>query len=263
LTIRIAHLSDIHFGDEITGAVQAAAQAVAVFQPTLTIVTGDLTLGGRPAEFRAAAQWLERLPQPLMVMPGNHDTPYWNLIPRIVTPFARYRHYIGATEGPGFDAPGLAARCLNSARGAQPRLNWSRGAISLDRLRAINWDSAGPADLRVFACHHPLLFLPGAPVEGGVRRGDEAMKELARAGVDVILSGHVHNPFVLAAPGCETGVWAIGAGTLSRRLRGTPASFTTLVASGETLEVTTQAWIDGAFKPDQVWSVARRSPRLS
>jgi 3',5'-cyclic AMP phosphodiesterase CpdA len=261
VTVRIAHLSDIHFGDEITAAVKAAPDVVAAFEPTLTIVTGDLTLGGKPDEFRAAAQWLNRLPQPLMVMPGNHDTPYWDLIPRILAPFARYRRHIGPSNGGAFDSPGLAARCINSARGAQPRLNWSRGAISLDHLRAITWDSAGPSDLRLFACHHPLLFLPGAPVEGGVRRGSEAMKELARTGVDVILSGHVHNPFVLAAPGCETGVWAVGAGTLSRRLRGTPASFTTLVASGETLEITTQAWIDDGFRPDQTWSVARRPPR--
>ena len=261
MTVRIAHLSDIHFGDEITGAVQAAPQAVAAFRPTLTVVTGDLTLGGRPAEFRAAAQWLDRLPQPLMVMPGNHDTPYWDLIPRVLAPFARYRRHIGPSDGGGFDSPGLAARCLNSARGAQPRLNWSRGAISLERLRAISWDKAAPGDLRLFACHHPLLFLPGAPVEGGVRRGVQALKELAAAGVDVILSGHVHNPFVLAAPGCEAGVWAVGAGTLSRRLRGAPASFTTLVATAESIEVTTQAWAEGAFRPDQTWTVARRSAR--
>ena len=263
MTIRIAHLSDIHFGDEITGAVQAAPQAVAAFAPTLTIVTGDLTLGGRPAEFRAAAAWLDRLPQPLLVTPGNHDTPYWDLVPRIFAPFARYRRHIGASDGGAFDHPGLAARWLNSARGAQPRLNWSRGAISLERLRAISWDSAGPGDLRLFACHHPLLFLPGAPVEGGVRRGAEAMKELARTGVDIILSGHVHNPFVLQAPGCETGVWAIGAGTLSRRLRGTPASFTTIVAGPEIIEVATQAWTDGAFRQDQTWTAPRRTPRAA
>ena len=261
VTVRIAHLSDIHFGAELVEAVEAAPRAVTAFAPTLTVVTGDLTLGGRRKEFKAASHWLQRLPQPLMVMPGNHDTPYWNLIPRILAPFARYRRYIGRSDSETVDGPGLAARCLNSARGAQPRLNWSRGAISIDRLRAIRWPSVGSGDLRLFACHHPLLFLEGAPVEGGVHRGVEAMRQLAWTGVDLILTGHVHIPFVLPAPGCEPGVWAIGAGTLSQRLRGAPASFTTIIASDDSIEVETQAWIDGAFQRDQTWSLMRRPRR--
>ena len=54
MTIRIAHLSDIHFGGEDVAATEAAIGAVAAFAPTLTVVTGDLTLNGLPREFRAA-----------------------------------------------------------------------------------------------------------------------------------------------------------------------------------------------------------------
>jgi 3',5'-cyclic AMP phosphodiesterase CpdA len=259
LTVRIAHLSDIHFGGELTEAVEAATREVAAFGPTLTVVTGDLTLNGQPAEFRAAARWLARLPSPRIVTPGNHDTPYWNLFLRSVAPFDRYRRYIGRAEAAAFDAPDLAVRSLNSARGAQPRLNWSRGAISMRRLREIAWRPESLAPLRVFACHHPLLRLEGAPVEGGVRCGAEAVAALVGAGVDLVLSGHVHNPFVIALPDAGRGRWAIGAGTLSQRLRGTPASYTTIVAAADgVFEVTAQGWTGARFEPFLTWRLPMR-----
>ena len=155
MTVRIAHLSDIHFGGEITEAVEAALEAVAAFAPTLNVVTGDLTLNGLPAEFRAAAAWLARLPGPRLVTPGNHDTPYWNLVLRALTPFARYRRYIGRADAATFDAPGLTARCLNSARGAQPRPNWSKGAIS---LRGAGADRLGPEGGRFAAGYSPVTI---------------------------------------------------------------------------------------------------------
>jgi len=194
MTIRIAHLSDIHFGGEDKAAVEAAIGAVAGFDPTLTVVSGDVTLNGLPREFRAARAWLDRLPQPRLITPGNHDTPYWNLILRALTPFRRYRRYIGHAEISRFDAPGLAARSLNSARGAQPRPNWSKGAISTKTLQRIDWGA--PAALKVFSCHHPLVDIAGAPVTGGVHRGAEHtfdisadLTELSRTAVAVVCAG--------------------------------------------------------------------------
>ncbi len=258
MTIRIAHLSDIHFGGEMTDAVQAAVDAVAAFEPTLTVVTGDITLNGLPREFRAAAAWLDRLPAPKIVTPGNHDTPYWNLVLRTLVPFGRYRRYIGDADTAAFDDPKLAVRCLNSARGAQPRLNWAQGAIATNRLRELNWRADTAPLLRVFACHHPLIDIEGAPVTGGVHRGAAAAAILAAIGVDLILTGHVHNPFVLALPVADPGVYAIGAGTLSVRTRGTPASFSTIVVEDATFEVTAQGWTGDRFEPMQSWSLPRR-----
>lgn len=253
MTVRIAHLSDIHFGGELKDAVEASLQAVADFEPTVVVVTGDLTLNGLPREFRAARDWLSRLSRPVLATPGNHDTPYWNLPLRALRPFDRYRRYIGPADSVAFDAPHLSVRTLNSARGAQPRPNWSKGAIALDKLKHIAWGSGA----RVFACHHPLMDLAGAPVTGGVRRGVLAGAMLAAANVELVLTGHVHVPFALpltvAAPLC----YAIGAGTLSRRLRGTAPSFTTIEVTEAAFEITVQAWTGRRFGPDQAWRLLR------
>ncbi|HEY1425807.1 MAG TPA: metallophosphoesterase [Caulobacteraceae bacterium] len=255
MIVRIAHLSDIHFGGELTQATEAALKAVADFDPTVVAVTGDLTLNGLPREFRAARDWLSRLGRPTVVTPGNHDTPYWNLPLRALRPFERYERYIGPAVGAAYDAPHVSVRALNSARGAQPRFDWSKGAIALDKLRRIQWGTGA----RVFACHHPLMDLAGAPVTGGVRGGVLAGALLAEAGVELVLTGHVHVPFAapltVAPPIC----YAIGAGTLSRRLRGAPASYSTIAVTQEAFEVTVQAWTGEHFQTQQSWRLARAS----
>ena len=125
MTCRLVHLSDIHFGCQNVAATEAAVEAAWAFAPDLTVVTGDITSDGLPAEFIAARAWLDRLPTPLLVTPGNHDTPYWNLVLRALTPFNRYRRYIGAPDGLRHESPGLSAHAVNTARGGQPRLNLS------------------------------------------------------------------------------------------------------------------------------------------
>jgi len=259
VTFRLAHLSDIHFGGELPDAVEGALGAVAEFAPTVTVVTGDLTLNGLPREFRSARAWLDRLPHPIVVTPGNHDTPYWNLPLRSLAPFNRYRRYVGEPGAASFNAPGLAVRAVNSARGAQPRLNWAKGALTISHLQQIDW-GADAETTKVFACHHPLIDLQGAPVTGGVHRGDRAARVLADAGVNLILTGHVHVPFAIALPGRgRQTCYAIGAGTLSVRTRGAPPSFSAIVRSENEFVVTVLAWADGRFKPLNVW----RLPRFS
>ena len=258
MNVRLAHLSDIHFGAENRPATEAAIEAVTAFAPHLTVVTGDLTLDGRPREFRAARAWLERLPQPLLVTPGNHDTPYLNLLLRALTPFDRYRRYIGEPEHAAFDGPHLSARAVNSARGAQPRPDWSKGAIDLESLgRVANEMAARPDVLKVFACHHPLIDLEGMPVTGGVHRGAAAAALLAQARIDLILTGHVHNPFALALESGPRASYAIGAGTLSLRTRGAPAGFALIEADEDTVNVTALGWNGSAFETYRAWPLPR------
>ncbi len=60
--------------------------------------------------------------------------------------------------------------------------------------------AAAGGRLKLFACHHPLREVEGEKVAGGVRRGDAASAILARAEVDLILTGHLHLPFALPLP---------------------------------------------------------------
>ncbi len=259
MSLRLVHLSDVHFGFEDTDAVEAATAMTHELAPSLTLVTGDLTLAGRPAEFVAARAWLDRLPRPVLATPGNHDTPYYNLILRSLTPFHRWRRYIGADDRADFEGPDLSVAAINTARGAQPRPNWALGAINLARVAevATGLSSAGER-LRVFACHHPLIDLEGTPVSGGVHRGLVATEALCAAGVDLILTGHLHNPFARPLPYGDGHSYVAGAGTLSRRTRGVPASFSVIEADANAVSIVAHAWTGARFEPYRTWGFPRR-----
>ena len=258
--MRILHLSDVHFGAEDAAPTAAALEFAQAWRPALTVFSGDVTLNGLPREFRPGRAWLARLPRPWLHTPGNHDTPYWNLVLRALTPFARYRRFVGDPFRGGYDSPEFAVRMINTSRGAQPRLDWSKGAINLGVCRgaAAEVCASAPDGLRVISCHHPLVEAAGAPVTGGVHRGAEAAAILAEGGVDLILTGHVHNPFAVPLPTGYHLTYAVGAGTLSLRTRGTPPSFNTIEWDADTITVVAQSWAATRFEPFRTWSLPRR-----
>ena len=61
MTARIAHLSELHFGREDTPVVEALLDDLAALRPTVVAVSGDLTQRARPAQFRAARAFLDRI----------------------------------------------------------------------------------------------------------------------------------------------------------------------------------------------------------
>jgi 3',5'-cyclic AMP phosphodiesterase CpdA len=258
---RIAHLSDIHFGGENVEAVEGATRWLEREAPDLIVVTGDLTSYGRADEFHRAVVWVSGLSAPLLVTPGNHDTPYLGLFDRFAAPFARYERRFGAPDGRTWSDKSLTAVTVNTARGAQWRWNWSKGAVGrrqTDQTLALLADRPSGA-LAVVACHHPLVEMTGGPMTGRVHGGEAAARRLCEARVDLVLTGHIHAPFVMAYPFGDGHAYAVGAGTLSLRERGVPAGFNLIEANGETFTVTAHAWTGSRFDTWRTWSVPRRA----
>jgi len=257
---RLLHMSDIHFGLEDAPAL-AAATAFACAAPfDLLVLTGDLTQFGHHAEFAALESWLASLPGPRLATPGNHDTPWMGIAERVAAPFNRYAHAVGPPDEDAFDGDGFFVHALNSARGWQIRLDWSKGHVSHRQTRRAieRLGARAPGTLRVLACHHPLVEEVGGPMTGRVRGGRHAAQQLAAAGVDVVMSGHVHTPFVQPLPFGDGLTYAVGAGTLSLRLRGAPPGFNVIEKLGDELSVTAMAWDGRAFSVDRVWVVPLR-----
>jgi len=259
---RVAHLSDIHFGAENADAVIAALEDLRRAPPDLVVITGDITAAGAAHEYDRAAAWARTLPEPTLQVPGNHDAPYrgpLEILRRMAWPFRRWELRFGPADS-AMAAPDLAVACVNTARGVQARLNWSKGAISRAQVDAAVAALArrGAGDLAVFACHHPLVEMIGGPMTGRVRGGESAARRLCESGVDVILTGHVHAPFAMALPYGDGRSLAVGAGTLSTRLRGAPAGFNIIEVTREAVTVVAQGWTGSGFRPWRTWSFARR-----
>ena len=222
---RLFHVSDVHFGREDAAAVAWFDALVKDERPDAVVMTGDLTMRARRREFAAGLAWLQRLDVPVTVEVGNHDLPYFNPFDRFFRPYRRMGAVEELVERP-LDLSGVAIVPLVTTARAQWRFNWSKGVVSRGALkRALALVAAVPAGKLVFiACHHPLIE-PETRMSAQTHHGAEALKALAAAGADAVLTGHVHDPFDIAHTVGNHTVRMIGAGTLSERTRTTPPSF--------------------------------------
>ena len=91
---RIAHLSDIHFGRVDEQVVARAVEKINELEPDLVVVSGDLTQRARTREFAAARDFLDSLPKPQLVVPGNHDVPLYNVFDRFARPLEKFQRFI-------------------------------------------------------------------------------------------------------------------------------------------------------------------------
>lgn len=235
--VRLFHLSDIHFGLEDREALAWVEREIAAKRPDAVAITGDHTMRARHREWDAATAWITSLKVPVTISIGNHDMPYFNPVERFVTPYKRFEGMKALVERELL-LPGLAIVPLKTVRRWQPRFNWSKGWVTdeaLERCLAA-LDALPPGTRALVAVHHPLREV-GTHGTALTRRGEQALRELAKRDVLGVLSGHVHDPFDIAEPTSEGEVRMIGAGTLSKRLRSTPPSFNEITWDGTALTV--------------------------
>lgn len=197
--IRIAHLSDVHFGAHRPDLLDGLMADIAEAAPDAIAVSGDLTQNARVLEFEAAAAFLRALPAPAVVVPGNHDIPRLDLRARFMEPRARWRLHLGAETEPTLLLDGVALLGLDTVRRAQWHLDWSAGGISAtQRLRlAARLEAIGDR-LPVLVAHHPLRNPPEMARTRMLPHGHRALRAMLRAaGVRVVLCGHLHQAAVL------------------------------------------------------------------
>jgi 3',5'-cyclic AMP phosphodiesterase CpdA len=186
----IAHLSDLHFGRVDPGACRSLNAALAAVKPDLVVVSGDLTQRARRSEFRRARAFLDELPAPVLVVPGNHDVPLWNPLRRFLDPLGRYRRLVTPDLAPFHCDDQVAVLGVNTARS----LTVKDGRISRQQIERAEATLAGvPADrIRVVVTHHPFEGRSALDQSDVVGRASQAMAAFAGSQVDMILSGHLH-----------------------------------------------------------------------
>ncbi|GGB66125.1 metallophosphoesterase family protein [Blastomonas aquatica] len=229
------HASDLHFGAEDTAALDWFVARVGQDTPDAVIITGDLTMRARSAEFAAAQRWLTDLSVPVLVEPGNHDLPYFNPVRRIWRPYGRVMRLQEKLHD-GVSVDGVHLVSLPTTARAQWRLNWSKGKVGRrDLHEAVQSLEASPSEkCRIVLTHHPLVEA-ATRTSGRTTGGRAALEAIAAAGAHAVLSGHVHDPFDRQVVTAHGPVRLIGAGTLSERVRATPPSFNRLTVDSGAL----------------------------
>ena len=186
----IAHLSDLHFGRLDRAILPALIAAIDAAKPDVIVVSGDLTQRARREEFKDARKFLDALPSPQIVVPGNHDVPLYNIAARALRPLARYQRYISDNLEPFYADDEIAVLGINTTRSLtlkNGRINRLQVVRACERLA--KWR---PTVTRIVVTHHPF-DIPGSGKSHGVLgRAQMAMAAFAHHGVDLVLSGHLH-----------------------------------------------------------------------
>lgn len=220
----LLQISDTHFGTEQAPAVEALVALTRQLRPDVIVLSGDITQRARPAQFSAARAFVNRLGSPVLVVPGNHDIPLFDLWTRLRRPYARHIAAFGAELEPVHRSHDLLVVCLNTTRPWRHK----HGEVSAQQVERVErlLQGADPAQLRVVVVHQPVAVPRADEASNRLRGHEAAIERWAAAGADVVMGGHIHLPCVLPLPGLARPLWAVQAGTaVSSRVRdGVPHS---------------------------------------
>jgi 3',5'-cyclic AMP phosphodiesterase CpdA len=256
-TTALAHISDVHFGREDPALVRGLLQALFDCNPDLIVVSGDLTQRARIAQFRAAEAFLHQLPPvPRLVIPGNHDISATNLLQRALLPLDRYKRMITNNMAPFIHvasragAPGVAVAGINTVR----VISRKDGRINAGQVRLAcgQLSRSTPGTIRVVATHHPLDLPAGNTLDKLTARAPMAIAGFARCGVDLFLSGHLHEGLAMTTstryPGLPHSAVVVHAGTaVSTRTRAQPNGWNLLHLGNTSMAVNLMRWTGTRF----------------
>jgi 3',5'-cyclic AMP phosphodiesterase CpdA len=176
---RIIQLSDLHFGKTDVQVVDALIRTVNEIKPDVIAISGDLTQRAKREEFAQAKQFLQNLPFPQVIVPGNHDISLYNLWRRFFKPLERYNEVATPANKQYIDSE-IAVIGVNTARS----LVFKGGRVNEEQIAEVGKIMAGLSQPRVemIVSHHPLTEVASKQV----------LEQLMDVGVNIFLAGHRH-----------------------------------------------------------------------
>ncbi|HYF59919.1 MAG TPA: metallophosphoesterase [Burkholderiaceae bacterium] len=219
----LVQLSDPHFGAERPQVVEALVEWVREQAPALVVLSGDLTQRARPEQWEAVRCFVGRLAAPAVVaIPGNHDIPLYDVASRALRPYAGFARVFGETLEPVHADEALLVVSVNTTR------PWRHkdGTVSSAQVERVarRLERAEPGQLRVVVTHQPICTVRAQDEVDRLRGAEAAARRWIGAGVDLVLGGHIHLPYVAPMhawlPDAPRRAWAVQAGTaVSHRVR--------------------------------------------
>ena len=191
----LLHISDVHFGPPHLPQVTAGVLAlIERRKPDVVVLSGDLTQRAKPEQFRQARQFVDSIPVPTVVVPGNHDVPLYRVWERAFSPFGAYRRWFAEELEPVYRDDTMIIVGINTA------FNWTfkEGRIKLDRLLEVGelLDGVPESVFKVVVAHHHLIPPPNFGTQTVLGNAYDAMELFSAVGVDLVLSGHLHQSYI-------------------------------------------------------------------
>jgi 3',5'-cyclic AMP phosphodiesterase CpdA len=255
---RLVHLSDLHYGRRFRrDLAEALVACVRALEPKAVIVSGDSTMRARKHQFSAVCGLLSRFSTPLLVIPGNHDIPLYNVIGRMTRPFGNYNRFLGSLSIPSLQLPHVSVLGINTVNPWRHQA----GRITPGQLHDIReWFRVQPDSAwRVLVVHQHFFQLKAVRRPGLIKAGAAILSSLSEFGVHAVLGGHVHVSYTGSTreylPDLTPPVALVYAGTAtsarSRASRDRANHFNLIEFCADTFVVTPHFWSDekDTFEP--------------
>lgn len=274
---RIAHISDLHFGCADPVVVEALVAELDRTAPDLIVASGDFTQGARHAEFAQARAFLDRLRPPVVSVVGNHDITPYHLVERFFDPYRRFRRSIHPEIEPVWRDEELVVAGVNTARRMAAERNWSYGRINPAQIARVEriMAQAAPGQFRIVVGHHPFLPPPWDPKVRLTKRAEQALAAFERAGVGLVLAGHLHRGYSRFREPVITGeavtdivtrnpeetatrrMLVVQAGSaVSTRLRDEENAYNWIIIEDGRATIEARLWTGSAFEPARTAAAA-------
>jgi len=185
--ITIAQISDIHCGSSYFdhSLMDACVDQINALAPDLLVLSGDLTAEGFLHEFEMAKEQIARFKtKRKLIVPGNHDSR--NVGYRIFEKL--------------FGSPFQMAKFNNDAivcgaDSTEPDLD--EGQIGRHWTGTLKKRFSDNFRHKILVLHHHVISIPNCGREMNILQdAGDVLKMAHKAGVDLILSGHKHIPWV-------------------------------------------------------------------
>jgi 3',5'-cyclic AMP phosphodiesterase CpdA len=230
----VVQLSDLHYGKPFQYSLEPILLSeIKALAPDMVILSGDLTQRALKRQYQQAQAFLERLPRPYLVIPGNHDVPIYNVFARLFRPLANYKAHIRSKVDMVVRTEGLVALGLNSAYG------WTNdgGRLTKEQLTMAQETFAqepGP-EMKILVTHHHFVCPPGvhqSPLP------EALLSRFREWGVELVLTGHTHLTHVVQRP---DGLVLLQSGTATatrwKKLKKRVNSFNVLSISAQEINI--------------------------
>ncbi|HMK37433.1 MAG TPA: metallophosphoesterase [Desulfomonilaceae bacterium] len=199
--MKLAHLSDLHFGRYVSGEKLDSLGRDLVSQGAeLLVITGDITDRGRISEYRWALDFLKSVAIPYIVVPGNREVSFAAIWEWIVPSLSmkRHRSFFGKSDRIFFRSASddIIFMGLNTVHTFPP---WP-GSVSRETRYWLKEKAAEYADrVKVLFVHHPVLPVIRASSFWAHALSDagEILNICSQTGVWIILQGHKHRSAVM------------------------------------------------------------------
>lgn len=191
--LKIVQLSDPHFGTILPGVQEGLIRTLQELKPDLILLTGDITQRARRSQFSAAKNFTHLLnPIPLIAIPGNHDIPLFNVFARLFYPYYGFQKLFKDRLEKGYRKGDILVSGFNSTS----RWRHIQGKLEKNKIEYFLKKKEPTAKVHIVAFHHPMDCSKEIDEKNLLVNREEMLPVFANSGADVLLGGHIHDPFV-------------------------------------------------------------------